>query len=82
MRCGNARCCWARTSAKGVLLKLPRAARTHERLGKIDVYTYLLLVCSSVAVSAVAVMGHQEIDGYASNLDISAPPQYQGNALG
>ena len=73
MCCGSARCCWARTSAKGSLLKLSRAARTHERLGKIDVNTYPLLVCSYVVVFAVAVMG-VKTDGYASNLDISAPP--------
>ena len=74
MRCGSARCCWARTSAKGVLLKLPRAARTHERLGKIDVYTYLLLVCSSVAVSAVAVMGHRRLMGMRATSILVHPP--------
>ena len=74
MRCGSARCCWARTSAKGLLLKLPRAARTHERLGKIDVYTYLLLVCSSVAVSAVAVMGHRRLMGMRATSILVHPP--------
>jgi hypothetical protein len=42
-------------------------------VGKIDVNTYPLLVCSYVVVSAVAIMGGKA-DGYASNLDISAPP--------
>ena len=42
-------------------------------MGTIDVNTYPLLVCSSVVVSAVAIMGGKA-DGYASNLDISALP--------